>query len=79
MEAFDLKHGLLLGAATGGVRSDGATEGNPWISWTARNRPRDGAEILKIQKLPVRKQMGSSNLCIGAARALARDENALLS
>ena len=43
MEAFDLKHGLLLGAATGGVRSDGATEGNPWISWTARNRPRDGA------------------------------------
>lgn len=41
METFDLKRGLLLGAACGGVRSDGVTAGHPWGEWTARNRPRD--------------------------------------
>ena len=43
MEAFDLKRGLLLGAANGGVRSDGVTGGNPWGGWAARSLPRDGA------------------------------------
>lgn len=41
MEAFDLKRKLLLGAAVGGVRSDGAFPGHPWAEWCARTRPRD--------------------------------------
>ncbi len=43
MEAYNLKRGLLLGAASGGVRSDGATPGSPWSAWAARSLPRDGA------------------------------------
>ncbi len=43
MEAFDLKRGLLLGAAVGGVRSDGVTPGDPWEAWAARSLPRDAA------------------------------------
>lgn len=43
MEAFDLKRGLLLGAANGGVRSDGAVAGDPWSAWAARSLPRDVA------------------------------------
>lgn len=41
METFDLKRKLLLGAASGGVRSDGVFRGHPWEEWCARNRPRD--------------------------------------
>ena len=36
MEAFDLKRGMLLGAANGGVRSDGGTPGHTWGDWCAR-------------------------------------------
>jgi len=41
MEAFHLKRKVLLGAANGGVRSDGVFRGHPWEEWCARNRPRD--------------------------------------
>lgn len=41
MEAFNLKRKLLLGAANGGVRSDGVCAGHVWGDWYVRSHPRD--------------------------------------
>ena len=41
METFDLKRKLMLGAANGGVRSDGVCDGHVWGDWYVRSHPRD--------------------------------------